>query len=144
MATTFGFDRAPKTQLPALVLPDTFVALTAATYKATDIILTLVLHKTTPKTAIASVLNPETTVLNPSGLDFIARATRHADDIISISNYLESTHPVGFDFLRSVFPLVVVAILGPSVQQQEIASQTLDRWGEKRGLSGLCGAWTHI
>jgi hypothetical protein len=128
------------------MLPDTFVAFTSGTYKAIHLILTLIIHKLTPKTSIASVLNPTSA---PSldiipEIDLIARATRHAKDILDISTFIESTHPVGFDFLRSVFPLSIIAILGPRMREQKLARQMLTRWGEKRGLPGLCGSWVDI
>lgn len=135
----------PSHQTPALVLPDIFVALTTATYKATYIILTLLLHKICPKTSISSVLNPDSTSnANDPASDFIIRATKHAGDILDIGDYIESTHPVGFDFLRSVFPLVIVVILGPQPKDQKLARQMLERWGDQRGLGGICGAWVGI
>ena len=68
-------------------------------------------------------------------------AGKHANAILEISEYFESTHPVGFDFLRCVFPVAIVALLGTSEKQKTTARTTLDRWGAKRGLGGLCGAW---
>jgi hypothetical protein len=118
-----------------MVLPDTFVALTAATYEAVRLILTLLQHKIFPRPAKSSQ-SPVDPL--PS---LIASATTYARSILEIVTFLESTHPVGFDFMRSVFPLVVVAILGPEAEEQNSALDMMERWGESRGVGGLCGVW---
>lgn len=134
-------EEPPTPESPNLILPDTFVALTAATFKAIGIILKLLLHKilqteidrTPGADGEAQTLTQMSDLMEESG--------KHAQNILEIGEFFESTHPVGFDFLRSVFPVVIVALLGTSEKQRTIARTTLDRWGAKRGLGGLCGAW---
>lgn len=127
---------------PTVVLADTFVALTAATYEAVRLILTLLQHKISARAAEAPPLHTHPTTPPYSPLSsLIASATNYARSILETVTFLESTHPVGFDFMRSVFPLVVVAILGPEAEEQNSALKTLERWGESRGVGGLCGAW---
>lgn len=43
--------------------------------------------------------------------------------------------------MRSVFPLVVVASVGPRIEEESVARDMLDRWGQKKGMAGLCKAW---
>lgn len=129
---------------PKLIMPDTFVALTAATYKATRLILVLLVDKVTgsSNSSRAGSVSESSTRSSPSSVFEDAMECSRA--ILQISEYFESKHPVGFDFMRSVFPLVVVAILSPEEKQRQTARQTLNRWGESRGLGGLCGAWVDI
>jgi hypothetical protein len=125
-----------------VILPDTFIALTAATYEAVRLILTLLQHKISPRPAKSPsvAVDQNTPPHSPLPL-LIASATTYARSILEIVTFLESTHPVGFDFMRSVFPLVVVAILGPEAEEQNSALDMMERWGESRGVGGLCGAW---
>ncbi|KAF2787250.1 hypothetical protein K505DRAFT_367511 [Melanomma pulvis-pyrius CBS 109.77] len=125
-----------------VVLPETFVALTAATYEAIQLILTLLLHKISPHPAKSppAPADPNTPPQSPTD-SLISRATTSARSILDIAMFLESTQSVGFDFLRSVFPLVVVGILGPQAEEQKSAVEMMERWGESRGVGGLCGAW---
>lgn len=129
----------------SMVLPDSFTALTAATYEATRLILSLLLNKVKPPPAeppaTPSIVKSEFPDDSPPSLVDIA--TMSAKSILNITSFLESTHPVGFDFMRSVFPLVVVGILGPQMEQQKFAQQMLERWGKMRGMKGLCTAWLH-
>ncbi|KAF2732488.1 hypothetical protein EJ04DRAFT_565947 [Polyplosphaeria fusca] len=129
---------------PSLVLPDTFVALTAATYKATRLILTLLQNKISPNvlTTPISLTHSDSSTNSPSP-DAIASATLDAQSILDITLFLETNRPVGMDFMRSIFPLVLVASLGPGVKEQQAAKKMLTRWGTSRGVGGLCGAWKH-
>jgi hypothetical protein len=128
-----------KSAIPALMLPDTFVALTTSTYKATRLILTLFQNKITPiMMATPSSLTHSDKSPVP---DAIATSTQYAREIIDLTLFLESRRPVGMDFMRSIFPLVVVASLGPGKTEQDIAKEMLIRWGTSRGVGGLCGAW---
>jgi hypothetical protein len=120
------------------MLPDTFIALTAATYQATHLILTLLVNKVTPPLSIASVLSPAPEIDAPG---FIASPVKQSQSILEIGEYVESVHPVGFDFMRSTFPLMVVAILAPQQEERERARSMLDRWGRRRGVRGLCSVW---
>ncbi|KAF2117031.1 hypothetical protein BDV96DRAFT_644466 [Lophiotrema nucula] len=129
---------------PSLMLPGTFIALIAASYNATRLILTLLQQKIssfdldpTPTTAVP---HPMTPIQSPN-LGATLKAVKFSQTILAIASYLESTHPVGFDFMRSVFPLVCVAALGPRPEDQNVAKEMLVRWGTSRGVGGLCGAW---
>lgn len=127
-----------------MVIPASFIALTAATYNATRLILTLLLLKLCPPTPSSPTIFPiHSTALNAkfatSALfDAAVAASR---SILTISHYMESTHPVGFDIIRSVFPLVVVGIIGPRSEEVEQAQTMLERWGKMKGMGGLCSAW---
>jgi hypothetical protein len=127
---------------PTTVVGDTFVAFTAATYEAVRLILTLLQHKVSPRRAKDSSVPADPNMPPYLSLpSLIASAKTYARSILEIVTFLESTHPVGFDFMRSVFPLVVVAILGPEAEEQNSALEMMERWGESRGVGGLCGAW---
>ncbi|KAF2009710.1 hypothetical protein BU24DRAFT_357926 [Aaosphaeria arxii CBS 175.79] len=129
---------------PHPVLSDTFLALTASTYQATRLILMLLLQKvdeTVGSTGSDTRTASSEALSSCSLLDDVKSC---AESILEISEFFEKTHPVGFDFMRSVFPLVVVGILGPQEEYKTTARQTLDRWGEMRGVGGLCGAWIDI
>lgn len=125
-----------------VVLPETFVALTAATYEAVRLILTLLLHKISPQPDKfpPAPADPNTPPQFPTD-SLISSAATSARSILEIAMFLESTQSVGFDFMRSVFPLVVVGILGPQAEEQKSAMKMMERWGESRGVGGLCGAW---
>ncbi|KAF2279121.1 uncharacterized protein EI97DRAFT_372370 [Westerdykella ornata] len=127
---------APKPQAAALKLPDTFVASATAAFKAAHLVLTLLLAKVSPAGPAA---DSEIAVS-----DLTARAVADAKDILEVSTYVESTHPVGFNFLRCVFPLVIAAILSPLAEDRKAARSMLDRWGAERGLGGLCGSWVGV
>ncbi|KAF3042708.1 hypothetical protein E8E12_008624 [Didymella heteroderae] len=136
-----------------VILPDSFVALTIATFESVQITLTLLLHKlntqdpklddpspqSSPSTS--SSMSPPPSPL-PSAL--FSQALRSAEIILKTAGHLEGTKTVGFDFIRSVTPVVVVAILGPTKEMMENAMAMLKRWGEKRGMNGLVGAWMHL
>lgn len=132
---------------PTLVLPDSFVALTAATYEALRLILSLLLDKVAPKPEKSPISSPQTGAsaspeeMIPTLIDTAMMSSKH---ILDISAYIESTHPVGFDFMRSVFPLVVVCMLGPRTEEKKLGQHMMERWGKRRGMSGLYAAWTHV
>lgn len=134
----------PPPNLPAVMLPDTFVAMTTAAFKAARLILTLLLHKVSESSEDASpisVQDDDSATSLPSNATLLSNATSYAKDILEITSYMEATHPMGFNFLRCVFPLTVVAIVGPLEEDQRHARQMLDRWGAQRGLGGLSGSW---
>lgn len=138
-----------------VILPDSFVALTIATYESVQIILTLLLHKLithvseqhTPHqksspSSSSSVSPPPPPSTPPTAL--FNQAVHSAEIILKTARHLEGTKTAGFDFIRSVTPVVVVAILGPTEEKTESAMAMLKRWGEKRGMNGLVGAWMHL
>ncbi|KAF2472315.1 uncharacterized protein BDR25DRAFT_283707 [Lindgomyces ingoldianus] len=127
---------APKS--PSLMLPDTFTALTAATFYATRLTLILLRDKISSPPVSPNIARIRTETVG------IADAISHSISILQVAAFIESTHPVGFDFMRSVFPLVVVGLLGPQEHEQNLARNMLVRWGERRGVGGLCGSWVHI
>lgn len=132
-----------------VVLPDSFIALTIATYESVHLTLTLLLHKlntqdpilqgTSPYSSPASVGSPP-----QSNSALFDEAVQSAHVIMKTTEHLEGTKTVGFDFIRSVTPVVVVAILGPTQELMHTALAMLKRWGEKRGMGGLVGAWMHL
>ncbi|KAF2624489.1 hypothetical protein BU25DRAFT_433425 [Macroventuria anomochaeta] len=134
-----------------VVLPDSFVALTIATFECVQLTLTLLLHKlnsqdpqlyeanTRSSPSLSSSSSP-----SPSSSALFDRAVRSAEIILKTAGHLEGTKTVGFDFIRSVTPVVVVAILGPTEELTGNAMAMLKRWGEKKGMNGLVGAWMHL
>ena len=135
--TALSIQKAKPRPNPAMQPPDSFIALTVATYEAVRLTLLLILHKIAVEdTAPASSSTPAETLYDA--------ATASANALLQTTSCLESTKSVGFDFIRTVTPLVVVAILGPRPEQRAQARSTLKRWGDSRGLGGLVGAWLHI
>ncbi|KAF2713421.1 hypothetical protein K504DRAFT_450120 [Pleomassaria siparia CBS 279.74] len=131
--------------LPTVVLPETFVALTAATYHAVRLILILLQIKIFPGAtkSPSTPFGPHTPPQSPVSSS-MSEAVESAKIVLDIALFLENTHPVGFDFMRSIFPLVVVAILGPGDEEKATAVAMMERWGESKGVGGLCGAWIHV
>ncbi|KAK7184008.1 hypothetical protein DPSP01_010466 [Paraphaeosphaeria sporulosa] len=141
-----------------LALPNSFVAFTAASYQALLVILFLLLHKITPKMAPlptpVSAISPSypsppsgssPTVPRNDEASYLDAATTAAQKVLDIAKYQETTHQIGgFDVLRTVFPLVIVGNLGPSQEEKIRAVAVLTRWGEQRGISGLCTAWLNV
>jgi hypothetical protein len=123
-----------------IILTDSFVALNAANYEVIRLILTLLLMKVSPTAAVSPTMSypPSPESIAPSLFDV---ATASSQAILKITSYMESKHPIGFDFIRSVFPLVVVGILGPRQEEKTSAQDMLDRWAKTRGMAGLCAAW---
>ncbi|KAF2676213.1 hypothetical protein K458DRAFT_380342 [Lentithecium fluviatile CBS 122367] len=127
-----------------MVIPDSFIALTAATYEAIRLILTMLLMKLSPQaTSSYTVCCTTSTIPAPGsiGHTLFNVAVLSCKSILEIAAYMESTHPVGLDFIRSVFPLVVAGILGPREEEKQAAQKMLSRWGKTRGMAGLCSAW---
>ncbi|KAF9697877.1 hypothetical protein EKO04_004442 [Ascochyta lentis] len=124
-----------------VILPDSFVALTVATFESVQLTLTLLLHKlnTQDPNIHSSKAQP-----SASASALFNQAVRSANVILRTAGHLEGTKTVGFDFIRSVTPVVVVAILGPTEELTDNAMAMLKRWGEKRGMNGLVGAWMHL
>lgn len=125
----------------AMLPPDSFIALSVATYESVRLLLTLLLHKINTEDTKVEDDNipgsPPATVLNDLAIE-------SAETVLKVTRYLETTKSAGFDFIRSVTPLVIVAILGPGEDQFTRARIMLKRWGDNRGLGGLVGAWLHI
>ncbi|KAF2638645.1 hypothetical protein P280DRAFT_404355 [Massarina eburnea CBS 473.64] len=128
-----------------IILPDSFVALTASTYEAIRVILYLLLDKVSVDWSISpafSGTSPASSLSYTSSL--VDNAIIASQAVLKNSSYMESTHPVGFDFMRSVFPVVVVATLAPRLHEQQEAEEMLNRWGRSRGMAGLCAAWLNV
>ncbi|KAF2998599.1 hypothetical protein E8E13_006754 [Curvularia kusanoi] len=132
-----------------VILPDSFIALTIATYESVHLTLILLMHKLNTQDPWSQENSPHSSpaTLSPpseSGLALFDEAVQSARVIMKTTEHLEGTKTVGFDFIRSVTPVVVVAILGPTQELMHAAMATLKRWGEKRGMGGLVGAWMHL
>ncbi|KAF1962706.1 hypothetical protein CC80DRAFT_499046 [Byssothecium circinans] len=130
-----------------VILPDSYVALMAATYGAIRLILSLLLDKVSvgwSRSPTVSVTSP----ISPSSVSFtspiISDAIGASQAVLKNSAHMESSHPVGFDFMRCVFPVVVTATLAPRLEDQMQAEEMLRRWGKKKGMSGLCAAWLDV
>jgi len=139
-------ESTPRPDFPAVVLPGTFVATTTAAFKAARLILTLLLHKISEngeEGSPVSVQDDDSATSLPSNATLLMNAASYTKDILEITAYMEATHPMGFNFLRCVFPLTIVAILGPVEEDQRHARQMLDRWGAYRGVGGLSGSWVN-
>ena len=132
-----------------VILPDAFIALTIATFEAVQLTLTLLLYKLNtqdPKLyeANARSSSASSSFSAPTSPALFEQAVQSAEVILKTAGHLEGTKTVGFDFIRSVTPVVVVAILGPTQELTSNAMAMLKRWGEKRGMNGLVGAWVHL
>ncbi|KAF1925930.1 uncharacterized protein M421DRAFT_68666 [Didymella exigua CBS 183.55] len=123
-----------------VILPDSFVALTIAIFESVQIALRMLLHKMNTQDPKLNDLSPRSSPTSTSSI----QAVRSAEVLLKTTGHLEGTKTVGFDFIRSVTPVVVVAILGPTTELKENAMAMLKRWGEKRGMNGLVGAWMHL
>lgn len=132
-----------------VILPDSFIALTIATYESVHLTLTLLLHKLNTQDPKLNEASPQSSpaISTPpqhSSSALFDEAVQSAHVIMKTAGHLEGTKTVGFDFIRSVTPVVVVAILGPTQELIGNAMAMLKRWGEKRGMGGLVGAWMHL
>ena len=136
-----------------VILPDSFVALTIATFESVQLILTLLLHKLDTQDPKSYDVNARPSLSSiplqlsppsPSSPELFKQAIKSAEIILKTAGHLEGARGVGFDFTRSVTPVVVVAILGPTAELTGNAMAMLKRWGEKRGMNGLVGAWMHL
>ncbi|KAJ8114594.1 hypothetical protein OPT61_g3560 [Boeremia exigua] len=130
-----------------IILPESFIALTIATYEAVHLTLLLLLNKLNtqdPRSQDASPTTASPDSSSPFNLALLDQAVNSAEVILQTARHLEGTKTVGFDFIRSVTPIVVVAILGPTEELTDNARTMLKRWGEKRGMNGLVGAWMHL
>lgn len=130
-----------------VILPDSFVALTVATFESVQLTLTLLLHKLiTQDSNLCEAESASWITLpsSPSPSILFDQAVRSANLVLKTAGHLEATKTTGFDFIRSVTPVVVVAILGPTEDLTSNAMAMLKRWGEKRGMNGLVGAWMHL
>lgn len=145
-----------------VILPDSFIALTIATYESVHLSLILLLHKlntedpaalrqdaspgpySSPLVASSSSSSCSSSTAPTAASGLLDEAVQAAHVIMRTAGHLEGTKTVGFDFIRSVTPVVVVAILGPTEELKMSAMAMLKRWGEKRGMGGLVGAWMHL
>ncbi|KAK3214917.1 hypothetical protein GRF29_19g1617574 [Pseudopithomyces chartarum] len=139
-----------------IVLPNSFIAFTAASYEALRLILLLLLHKIMPKmaqspmSATSSMYPSPSSVSSPTSMptdeaSIIDAATTAAQNVLTIARYQETTQQIGgFDVLRTVFPMVIVGSLGPRREEKDRAVEMLTRWGRQRGISGLCAAWLQV
>lgn len=129
---------------PTMAIPASFIALTAATYEATRLILILLLLKLRPPAPFFPNVFPTHNIplaSEATAPTFLDTAVASSQSILRISHYMESTHPVGFDIVRSVFPLVVAGLIGPRWEEVHEAQIMLERWGKMKGMGGLCSAW---
>jgi hypothetical protein len=139
---TTPIDTSTRTaQSPAVMLPNSFVAMATGGFNAARLVLTLLLHKVSDSTSPDP--DPNSALSTPD-TDLLRRAAGYAKNILKISAYIESTNAVGFNFLRCVFPLTVVAMTGPSPKEKNAARHMLNRWGEQKGLKGLTGSWVEV
>lgn len=174
----------------AILLPDTFIAFASGTFKATYMLLSLLLLKlsqdaqkhsatapsfpaapgrpsyvphatanhilipadsySTPSPASSTSTSPsesQSTTPPPSTSSILptrqleTHAAQLANEIIELSWHLDRSNATDFSFLRAVFPLVIVAVLAPRLEQRGRAKHILERWGRTKGLGGLCGSW---
>ena len=130
---------------PFVVLPDSFISMTIAGYEALRLVLHLLLDKldTDPDGFAKSPNTPTSPLVSPVP-SLVDHAMMSSKAVIETAAYIESTHPVGFDLMRSVFPLVIVALPGPRDEEKGKAREMLDRWGKKKGMAGLASAWIHV
>ena len=117
----------------------TFNALSSSTCHAIHLTLILLQHKVSsdPLTSvdersIGSEILPE---------PVLRETLFHTTSILQNCTVLEDNYPLGFDFMRSVFPLVVVSTIAPREIERRQANDMLARWGAKRGVGGICGPW---
>lgn len=132
-----------------MILPDSFIALTIATYESVHLAVLRLMYKLNTEDPGPQGASPQSTNYSSpppsySSLLLFDQAVESAEVIMKTARHLEGTKTVGFDFIRSVTPVVVVAILGPTQELKMNAMTMLKRWGEKRGMGGLVGAWMHL
>jgi hypothetical protein len=120
---------------PQNQIPLTYTALSASTYHAVHLTLTLLQHKVSPEN------NRRKTTSEALSDTVMEDALGHANSVLQISAHLEHHCPLGFDFMRCVFPLVVVLSIAPREKERRAANEVLARWGAKRGVAGICGPW---
>lgn len=117
---------------PITPVPLTYTALSASTYHAVYLTLTLLQHKVSCTPTTSGEALPDAVM---------EEACIHANSVLQISTHLEHQYPLGFDFMRCVFPLVVVLSIAPRDKERRAANEVLARWGAKRGVGGICGPW---
>ena len=123
-------------------LPDpaiTFNALSSSTYHAVHLTLLLLQHKVSTD----PLRTPEQHSTRPKPIpeSVLQKSRFHTESILQNSAHLEDNYPLGFDFMRSVFPLVVVSSIAPRDVDKRAADDILARWGARRGVGGICGPW---
>ena len=116
MANAEGLSPESKISSTLLVLNHGFAALIASMYHAASLIIHRVLHHW-------SLLN--ILISNPNF--YAQQAMSNATFVLQVVTLLESYRLVGFDFMRCVFPLIVVALVSPNTEQRMLAAATLRR-----------------
>ncbi|KAH6629062.1 hypothetical protein C7974DRAFT_311405 [Boeremia exigua] len=132
-----------------VILPESFIALTIATYESVQLTLTMLQRKLSAHYPQSSGSSPQSAYSSPSPSPsstsaLFDQAVQSAQVIMKTAGHLEGTKTVGFDFIRSVTPVVVVAILGPTQELTDGAMAMLKRWGDNRGMNGLVRAWMYL
>lgn len=118
---------------PNFVFRNTYTALTVSIYNATAVVLHSILHALSMHGSSISSGNLEET----SHLDQISL---NCASILRISKMHEDRCPVGFDIMRGVFPLKIVAMLSLDSKQRTTAEVIIGKWGNDLGLGGLLRA----
>jgi hypothetical protein len=62
----------------------------------------------------------------------------HGASILASVAYHETQGPINVASFSMIFPIKLVCLLSPSEMQRDIARDTLQRWGSKRGLADSC------
>lgn len=110
----------PQFSPTTFIYSDTFTAYVVSMFDAASLILHFTLY------AVSS--NPCNTHL--------AQAISHAESILLISKYEQESSLIGFDLIRSTFPIKVVESIGPGDAFREEARRMGKDWG-KMGLRGI-------
>lgn len=75
--------------------------------------------------------------------EYRGRVLFHSAKILSVAAYQEAARLAGGDFIRSAYPVKVVAGLSLSIEHRRRAEATLVRWARLSSLNCLCAAF-HI
>ncbi|CZR68564.1 uncharacterized protein PAC_18463 [Phialocephala subalpina] len=126
-----GVDPAPEyrspyradDEQPSFVFFDTFTALTVSMYNATTVILQTILHVLSIRDSPAFLTSDR--LFEKSHLDHVLS---HCTSILQISPFHEDQCPVGFDIMCGAFPLKIVAIMSPDLEQRAKAVVTISKW----------------
>ncbi len=112
--------------------PNTFTAFTYSIFNATVIVLRTALM------ALSSSHSPsDFACIRETQTELILS---HCDYILHIAAFHGEKCPMGFDFMRSIFPVKIVEILSPSKKQRVQAKEVTKKWGVFMGLDGILTA----
>ncbi|KAH8696237.1 hypothetical protein BGW36DRAFT_380493 [Talaromyces proteolyticus] len=124
-------DKSHGLLLHPFIFQDGFTASTVTLYCSACIIVMKIME-------VCDIIGPTTTALTGNSKGHIISL---CDTIFTIASFMERYPYCGLDFVRWVFPLVVVTNLSPSKPQRLQAKDMMKRWNTTLGISGICNVW---